>query len=260
MVYLSLFMKISRLVNYSAAVATIMIGAAAVAAPTDPESDSFIIPEKAPTACYVSLPDHKFCTAFPWDEGVYVTDAHCLVSNFNFKTNVPTVVDKSNIHLYCPYATNPSEPKLSMQHFRFVELSITESGISSAYNIKDFTDPDDMALILTSNFPTEIKPIRWATSDDEIRNLLKLDQCRTMGYSRGYYAEIPAHPSNEPLNSRHVLNIIDNGSFGDSGGPIVCKDSGGEDVVIGVTTSIVGHNPITLFRTWLSKVLSAPAS
>jgi hypothetical protein len=218
--------------------------------------DAFIFPDSPPYVCIFST-EGKGCTAFQVDTGVYLTAAHCL-SDIDWVAKKVKSTPVEKFKLICPTAVDNSSPKHSLNHYKFEYLPVFDYRIHDSYqkliSSGNFPFAGDLVLMISSENQLSSKISKLAKSKDEILQLLKLDKCRTAGYSNGYYAEIPAKTKLDSYDEKSGFITLSGGdSFGDSGGPIICKDSREQDVIIGMTTSILGNVTSIPIQEWLSK-------
>jgi hypothetical protein len=194
----------------------------------------------------------KSCSSFQVLPGLVLTAAHCL-SNYNFKNKTLEVVETSKIKLFCQAQIVQSEPTTSINHIAHSQLTITEIVVN-----KDFKGlpREDMAFITTSDQVAGGHFWKWAKTTEEAIELLKLNDCRTAGYSRGYYAEIPFESSGFEYDEENkLLKINGNDDFGDSGGPIICRDKSKTDYIVGMIQSIIGHTLLSSVSVWMGTVI-----
>ncbi len=214
------------------------------------ERVEYVIPDSPPAACLLQIPKVKSCTTFPLIPGLYLTAAHCVL-DYNYKTKKITPYSADQVKMYCPRAVDPSQPKEALYHFSFHQMEIVRVIANPKYNF-DLLDQNDFALVFTTYSINTGKPFpKLAFSEGLQSDLLRLNKCRAGGFSRGFYAENLSREDSVSTIEDGILKVSTASAHGDSGGPIYCQNEEGEDIVVGINSSIIGDIPILPAAKWV---------
>lgn len=214
----------------------------------------FNVPENPPGTCLLVTQDGNSCSAFRSQDAFFYTAAHCLYK-LDLKQMVLELREFEEFKLLCPFERSESDNKSELNYYNHIEIPLRHLYVNTLWTIGEKPSLDDMAIVISKSDLQETTVIKQAQSSEEIQLLLKHNNCFTSGYSRGHYAEFKADSKSDSFDIvSGLLNLNVKSNTGDSGGPVICHDSNGAPVVIGMTTHRDGDLSILNIQNWKKNI------